>query len=508
MFDEQTIASLRDKKWRMNHLYSVINKAGIKTRFEMNREQEALFDSLAGHKRHIILKARQLGFTTLIAIHFLDEILFNRNKHALIVTHGLDESKKIMIGKIHFAYDNLAPELQKLAPIGYRNTEKIEIKHSNNDTSSIEVSTSGRSGTYQMLHVSEFGKICARFPEKAKEIISGAIPAAEQGQQFIESTAEGQAGAFYEMSTTAEQKRLSGDALHPFDYQFHFVPWWSNPEYVSSQAVIFEKQFVDYFEALETRGISLTPEQKYWYVATAATLKRDMKREHPSFSQEAFEVAVEGAVYGLEMEAVDKERRIMDIPLDKSVPVYAAWDIGQRDSTTCVFFQVKPSGYIDFIDCFEDCQKDEYHYKSLLDAKGYNVKAHYFPHDADNVTGWNSKSTKQLAEAVGIRPITVLPRANSELAEISFVRQKFSQVRFDRVKTVDMVKALRHFHFQWLEKRGDWSELPYSDWSNHFADALRYAIIALPKDVAQAARIGEPQRRVHGKDVNNMRRFV
>ena len=36
---------------------------------------------------------------------------------------------------------------------------------------------SARSGTLQRLHVSEFGKICAQYPKKAREIVTGAFPA-------------------------------------------------------------------------------------------------------------------------------------------------------------------------------------------------------------------------------------------------------------------------------------------------------------------------------------------
>ena len=34
-----------------------------------------------------------------------------------------------------------------------------------------------RSGTIHRLHISEFGKICAKVPEKAAEVMTGSIPA-------------------------------------------------------------------------------------------------------------------------------------------------------------------------------------------------------------------------------------------------------------------------------------------------------------------------------------------
>ena len=79
---------------------------------------------------------------------------------------------------------------------------------------SVRVSTSMRSGTLQYLHVSEFGKICAQEPEKAREIVTGALNTVEAGQFIvIESTAEGQEGPFYEMTQRARTRAVLGRRL-------------------------------------------------------------------------------------------------------------------------------------------------------------------------------------------------------------------------------------------------------------------------------------------------------
>ena len=97
---------------------------------------------------------------------------------------------------------------------------------------STRVSTSMRSGTLQYLHVSEFGKICAQYPEKAREIVTGALNTVEAGQFIvIESTAEGQEGAFYRMCEQARELAASGKTLSSLDLKFHFFPWWKEPAY-------------------------------------------------------------------------------------------------------------------------------------------------------------------------------------------------------------------------------------------------------------------------------------
>ena len=60
---------LRDRFWRLNNLYFITDKQGKKVRFRMTQEQIDYFQGM--HTRNIILKARQLGFTTLVCICLL-----------------------------------------------------------------------------------------------------------------------------------------------------------------------------------------------------------------------------------------------------------------------------------------------------------------------------------------------------------------------------------------------------------------------------------------------------
>ena len=84
------------------------------------------------------------------------------------------------------------------------------------NNSSIRVSTSMRSGTLQLLHISEYGQLCARFPEKAREVRTGALNTIQAGQVvFIESTAEGKEGHFYDLCEAAQAKQRIGTPLTP-----------------------------------------------------------------------------------------------------------------------------------------------------------------------------------------------------------------------------------------------------------------------------------------------------
>ena len=104
------------------------------------------------------------------------------------------------------------------------------LKFSNG--SSIRVGMSLRSSTFQFLHISEFGKICAKYPDKATEIITGSLNTLAAGQYaFIESTSEGREGPFYEMCKQAQALSDSGKELTKLDFRFHFFPWHREPTY-------------------------------------------------------------------------------------------------------------------------------------------------------------------------------------------------------------------------------------------------------------------------------------
>jgi hypothetical protein len=157
-----------------------------------------------------------------------------------------------------------------------------------------------RSSTLQYLHISEFGKICAKYPDKAREIVTGALNAIAPGQYvFIESTAEGREGYFYDMCKEAQAARDANKLLSQLDFRFHFFPWWLHNDYKLDSEAQAAPSYVDYFNALEGQiNAKLTPSQQAWYIKRASTQSEDMKREFPSTPEEAFEVSNEGLYYG------------------------------------------------------------------------------------------------------------------------------------------------------------------------------------------------------------------
>ena len=108
----------------------------------------------------------------------LDQCVFNPNIRCGTIAHRLDDAKTIFRDKVRFPYDNLPEALRNIRPLISDSSEELVL--SNN--SSIRVGTSLRSGTLQYLHISEYGKLCAQFADKAREVRTGALNTLQAGQ--------------------------------------------------------------------------------------------------------------------------------------------------------------------------------------------------------------------------------------------------------------------------------------------------------------------------------------
>ena len=267
-----TKENLENELWRLNNLYYIKDKNGNKVRFQMNRVQRFLYENL--WYLNIILKARQLGCTTFFQLFYLDRCLFNDNTNAGVIAHTQVDAQAFFDDKLLFAYENLPEEIRRENPADTKNVR--ELKFANG--SRIRVGTSMRSGTLQYLHISEFGKICAKYPDKAKEIVTGSLNTVAPGNFIsIESTAEGAHGEFYDRCLEAEAIQESGQKLSKMDYKFFFFPWYEDPEYVLyvTEATPIPDAYKEYFDTLEKEeGIVLRPEQKQWYVAKGQGAER------------------------------------------------------------------------------------------------------------------------------------------------------------------------------------------------------------------------------------------
>ncbi|MAB96939.1 MAG: terminase [Pseudomonadaceae bacterium] len=470
---------LRDKQWRLNNLYFITDKQGKKVRFRMTAEQIEYFEGM--HTRNIILKARQLGFTTECCIIQLDAALFESAKCALIA-HTLNDAKRLFREKVKYAYDNLPAEIRAANPA--RNDAAGELVFSKGG--SVYVSTSFRGGTLRYLHVSEFGKICAKFPHKAREIVTGAFEAvATDCFVTIESTAEGRAGYFFDYSQEAEKQQASGSPLGLLDWKFFFFAWWKNAEYALEAAGSIPQRLRDYFAELTARhGVKLTQQQMTWYAAKERTLGDDMKREYPSLPSEAFQQSIEGAYYAKQFAALYAKNRIGKLPDNSHQPVHTFWDIGVGDSTA-IWFVREIGEEFHVIDYYENSGEGLRHYMKVLKDRGYTYGEHWGPHDIDNREfGSDGKTRREIAkegyEIDGSKysiKFQVVPKLGVDEG-IEHVRELLSRCAFDDEKCEEGIACLENYRKEWDDKRGCWKDKPLHDWASHGSDAFRYFAVA------------------------------
>lgn len=474
-------AHLGDPMWRLCHLYKITIKgeedaADLVLQFRPNRAQRRFLDRL--WYRNIILKARQLGFTTLIAILWLDHALFNANARCAIIAQDHGSAEAIFRDKVKFAYDSLWPVLKERFPLERDSASELLFQHNN---SSVRVATSVRSGTIHRLHVSEYGKICAKTPDKAKEVKTGSLPSVPlNGIVVIESTAEGRDGEFAKMTTRALAASRAGTELTERDYRLHFYPWWEEPAYTLGrpELVPLTASDLEYFDALEAAiGRDLNPGQRAWYVSTRdndfAGDPESMWQEYPGTPEEAFQVSTEGCYFARQLATAQRNGRICDIPIVEGV-VNTFWDIGRSDSTSIWFEQ--PVGMEHrFIRYFEDDGQTLGYYVKYLQDTGYIFGNHYLPHDAAHkrLSDRNLSIEEMLAQDFAIRNVIIVDRITELQAGIQQARAAFTTSWFDRTGTAQGLERLAGFKRKWNKALGAWMDEPAENEHIHGADAFR-----------------------------------
>lgn len=410
--------------------------------------------------------------TTIIQIDMLDDCLFMSNMSAGVIAHNLRDAKAFFSDKIKFAYDNLPEPFRKVRAAEQDSADSLSF----NNGSSIRVGVSLRSGTIQRLHVSEYGKLCAKFPDRAEEVRTGAFNTVHVGQVItVESTAEGRAGGYYDLVKRARDLEAQGSALTALDFKFHFYPWWTDEGYVLDGDVPIPTEMAEYFAKLD---VTLTPRQRAWYVKKAEQQGDKMRQEFPSTADEAFEASVEGAYFSSQMRKLRAEGRICRVPImDREV--YTTWDLGINDAMSITFWQ-------DFglerraIDYYENSGEGFGFYARALKDKGYSYSRHYMPHDADQRRlGVDAKSAKQHAEDAGIKPITVLKRIAEERDGIEASRVLLPQVWLDEERCVPLIACLDGYRREWDEKLGVWKDHPVHDQFSHGYKSFESAAIMI-----------------------------
>ena len=240
--------------------------------FDLNEAQKELLETLSsGHNRILVVKARQLGISTLVrAWHFSQWLGASQPLKLGVVCHTREAAENLHNTDKTFL-NNLPKKLQ---PIMDKSTAKtIRSKSSGAELKAFTAGAQGgtRSYVFSMAHLSEFP-----FYENPEETLATILAAVGDGQIVIESSPN-MAGDLF--------NRLVVDAIAgKNEWKVVFFPWTIHSVYTSNEPVGKLNE-----EEKALKGSGLTDGQISWRRKQIGTLGMDkFIREYPRTIEEAF----------------------------------------------------------------------------------------------------------------------------------------------------------------------------------------------------------------------------
>lgn len=166
--------------------FEIVDKSNKSVPFLVNKEQQKLLDEMTG--RDVILKCRQIGFSSLILGIFSVDFLLRENWRGVILSHD-GESAQILLDKAKGLIKS-AEDKGLMVKLKYNSRHEIvnELKNSSLYIGKAGSKSFGRGDTLSALHLSEFAWL-----ENPQRLLASILQAVTQdfSKVFIESTANG-----------------------------------------------------------------------------------------------------------------------------------------------------------------------------------------------------------------------------------------------------------------------------------------------------------------------------
>jgi len=269
--------------------FDIIDKNGKNVSFALNGEQSRFIDDMSG--KDIILKSRQIGFSSLILAMFTVDFLTIPNSRSVIISHD-KEAVTALLDRVKYFIQSA--ELKGLQT-KFKYNSRHEIQNELNG-SSIFVGTASKSfrgETITNLHLSELA-----FYDDPQAVFAGAVQAVvPNGRVLVESTANGMTWfrSFYYRSKEGEtgykchfysrdfypfefleskRKELMNDDLFNQEY-----PSTEKDAFISSGRPFFDLQILEWYRNMckepilrgmlyrTGNGIGIQPESNgYWKI--------------------------------------------------------------------------------------------------------------------------------------------------------------------------------------------------------------------------------------------------
>ena len=315
-----------------NNLW-IRTKSGKLERLVPNKPQKALIDyvlyclELGIPVRVILLKARQMGLSTIVEAICYWWTSTNKHQTVVIIGHE-DTSAKNLYMMFRRYYDNSNPIFKPSVKYNTRSDLTFERYDDGGNqvglgsvikTATAKNTSAGRSDTVQFLHASEVGEW-----ENGEELIASlmqTIPDLPNTFIFLESTAKGKGNYFHKEWRNAEKGENN---FVPF-----FFPWWLIDEYevYDDEDIGTLSEYEEFLISLFKKGFNtfsgdhyaVTEEQ---YIPKIKFYRRKSKdfasdptrmyQEYPSVAKEAFVASGANVFPVLELEKMEHQTLEVD----------------------------------------------------------------------------------------------------------------------------------------------------------------------------------------------------
>ena len=298
----------------------VLSKAGKLVPLRFNEAQKRLMASCdeqlerVGRVRKVVDKGRQVGVSTATAARYYRDAHLKPGTRVQVIAHRQSATKNLAAMTTRY-HDHLTPAMR--VPLLSRNQTELKFIHQSSYTLSTagdkaDPGATGRSETGTRLHASEFAYWIgagARIQGLYQALAD--LPGTEG---IVESTAQGQANAFYDLWRQAEAGVT--------DWEPVFIPWFVEPTYTRApppgwqcstdqemDGILPEKEYRDAHD--------LTLGQMYWRRLKIGELSVGSEsgllafaREYPATAYESFLVSAETAFLNAYEVAMARERYI------------------------------------------------------------------------------------------------------------------------------------------------------------------------------------------------------
>jgi phage terminase large subunit len=219
----------------------------------------------------------------------------------------------------------------------------------------------------------------------------------------------------------------------------------------------------------------------------------------------SFRFGQEGSYYAKYLDKMKLDGRIGHVPWEPYHRVHTSWDLGIKDPTCIIFFQVIGQ-IIRIIDYYEQSDRPMDHFAKVVLDKPYIYGYHFPPNDVMQRESNRGLTKKELYNELGIKftePVHIGIDDGIEL-----VRRFFSKIWIDERNCSKLIKALTNYREEFDLKKKTYKGRPLHDWSSHGADAMRYLAAALPKTADSKSNPKELEKRyikaLYGVDNSNM----